>query len=181
MSRRTCSYFIPDVGPVSKDTYDIWKQEQEESASENQAKPQAKTDAQKELARLKREALVNRFDTTWRQVGGLPLIGKEGEYKFHPVRQWRFDRYQPEARVGIEIEGGTHSGGRHVRGTGYMKDCEKYNAAHFMGIPVIRLTTELITFDYLAEVAAFVEARAHERKDAPVSAGAADGERDRES
>src|SRR5699024_12196626 len=57
----------------------------------------------------------------------------EREYSFHSQRKWRFDFAYPALRIGIECEGGIHSGGRHVRGTGYERDLDKYNAAVLCG------------------------------------------------
>lgn len=62
------------------------------------------------------------------------------EYEFCPGRNWRFDFAWPALKVALEVEGGTRSGGRHVTGSGYEKDCEKYNAAVVMGWAVIRAT-----------------------------------------
>ena len=38
----------------------------------------------------------------------------------------------------LRIDGGTWSGGRHVRGDGYRRDCEKLNAATLAGWRVLR-------------------------------------------
>lgn len=65
----------------------------------------------------------------------------EREFRFHPVRKWRFDFAWPEKKVAIEIEGAVWTGGRHTRGAGYVKDCEKYNAAAELGWVVLRYTT----------------------------------------
>lgn len=62
------------------------------------------------------------------------------EYHFHPTRKWRLDFYVASL-LGVEIEGGTWVGGRHVQGQGYEDDCEKYNAALMLGIPVARFTS----------------------------------------
>lgn len=72
------------------------------------------------------------------------------EVRFHPTRKWRFDMYWPVdlfsgKGVACEVEGGTYSGGRHVRGRGYEMDCEKYNEAALMGITVLRVTAKHIT------------------------------------
>lgn len=66
------------------------------------------------------------------------------EYKFHPTRKWRFDFAWPDEKVAVEIEGGIWGGGRHTRGSGYTKDCEKYNVAVVMGWRVLRLTSPMI-------------------------------------
>lgn len=66
------------------------------------------------------------------------------EYRFHPERRWRFDFAYPEHRIGIECEGGIHSGGRHVRGKGYEGDLDKYNAAVLLGWDVVRFSAGMI-------------------------------------
>jgi hypothetical protein len=65
-------------------------------------------------------------------------------YRFAPPRWWRFDYAWPDRHLGLEIEGGTWSGGRHVRGKGYERDCEKYNAAALAGWMVLRVTTTML-------------------------------------
>jgi len=86
---------------------------------------------------VKTTDLERKFDTLWRVLGGPPLAQ---EYKFHPTRRWRFDRALPDAKIGIEIEGGTWQGGRHNVEPGYTKDCEKYNEAARLGWQVYRFT-----------------------------------------
>jgi very-short-patch-repair endonuclease len=60
------------------------------------------------------------------------------EHRFHPVRKWRMDFAWPEHKIALEVEGGVYSGGRHTRGAGFVKDCEKYNTAASMGWFVFR-------------------------------------------
>ncbi len=76
------------------------------------------------------------------RLHGLPK--PVAEYRFHPVRKWRFDWAYPGRFIGIEHEGGTYNRGRHVRPKGYAADCEKYNAAAILGWRVLRFTTEQI-------------------------------------
>lgn len=68
------------------------------------------------------------------------------EYRFHPERKWRFDVafLSDTNNIGIEIEGGAWSQGRHVRGAGYIKDLEKYNMATAMGWKVYRFTPQQV-------------------------------------
>lgn len=66
------------------------------------------------------------------------------EYKFHPKRKWMADFAIPNKSVLIEYEGGTWSGGRHIRALGYKNDCEKYNAAQICGWRVLRYTSDII-------------------------------------
>lgn len=68
------------------------------------------------------------------------IVGWEREYKFAAAigRRWMFDFAWPGRMIAVEIEGGVHSGGRHTRGDGFTKDCEKYNAATRLGWDVYR-------------------------------------------
>ena len=84
------------------------------------------------------------FDTLWRQCGGPELVP---EHRFAPPRRWRFDRAHVHARIGIEIDGGTHNGGRHVTGAGFTRDCEKLNAAAARGWLIFRLTSDMLRDD----------------------------------
>ena len=71
---------------------------------------------------------------------GLPPV--EEEYKFHPIRKWRFDLAFVRQKVAIEIEGGIWTRGRHVRPAGYLKDMEKYNHAAMMGWKKLSFTPQ---------------------------------------
>ncbi len=62
------------------------------------------------------------------------------ELVFHPTRKWRFDYAWPAFKVALEVEGGVWTGGRHTRGSGFVKDLEKYNAAACLGWRIIRVT-----------------------------------------
>jgi len=64
------------------------------------------------------------------------------EYKFHPVRKWRFDYAIPEHKIALEVEGGVWTGGRHTSSVGFLKDMEKYNTATLMGWRVFRTTPD---------------------------------------
>ena len=78
------------------------------------------------------------------QVQLLKLDGYLMEHRFHPTRRWRFDFSWPSRMIAAEIEGGTWSGGRHTRGSGYEKDCEKYNEAVRLGWSVLRFTGKMV-------------------------------------
>lgn len=73
----------------------------------------------------------------WLAAAGLPA--PVFEYRFHPVRRWRFDVAWPDRMVALEIEGGVFTGGRHTRGKGYSADMEKYNEAAARGWTVLRV------------------------------------------
>lgn len=68
----------------------------------------------------------------------------EVEYRFHPARRWRFDLAWPDARLGVEVEGGIWTSGRHSRGEGFEADCAKYNEAVLAGWRVLRVTPAMI-------------------------------------
>lgn len=66
----------------------------------------------------------------------------QSEYSFHQKRKWRFDYALPELQIAIEIEGGVWSNGRHTRGSGFVKDMIKYNAATELGWSILRYTPD---------------------------------------
>ena len=71
-------------------------------------------------------------------LAGLPV--PVPEYRFHPVRRWRFDWAFHDERVAVEVEGGAFIGGRHTRGAGFLKDLEKYAEATVLGWRILRVT-----------------------------------------
>lgn len=62
------------------------------------------------------------------------------EYRFHPVRRWRFYYALPSFKIALEVEGGVWTGGRHTSPTGFLGDMEKYNTATLLGWKVLRTT-----------------------------------------
>ena len=70
---------------------------------------------------------------------GLPE--PEREYRFHELRQWRFDFAWPDQKVAAEVEGGVWTRGRHTRRSGFIGDCKKYNEATRLGWRVFRFTS----------------------------------------
>ncbi|KXZ65938.1 hypothetical protein AVENLUH5627_02668 [Acinetobacter venetianus] len=66
------------------------------------------------------------------------------EFRFYPDRKWQADFRIDDMPILVEVEGGVFSNGRHTRGEGYTKDCEKYSAAAVNGWYVIRGTTAQI-------------------------------------
>ena len=68
----------------------------------------------------------------------------QSEYRFDPVRRWRLDHAYPEKKIAIEVEGGHWINGRHTRGSGFEKDCEKYNALALAGWRLFRFTPKMV-------------------------------------
>ena len=79
------------------------------------------------------------------QIKAAKLPPPEREYRFHPVRKWRVDFAYPARSIAIECEGGTWVHGRHNRGGGFEKDCEKYNELALAGFFLYRFTSSMIT------------------------------------
>lgn len=71
----------------------------------------------------------------WDRMG---LPKPQQEFRFDIFRRWRFDFAWPESDVALEVEGGVWIGGRHTRGSGFIKDMEKYNEAARLGWKILR-------------------------------------------
>lgn len=66
------------------------------------------------------------------------------EHRFHSTRDWRLDLAWPDLKIAVECEGGIFKRGRHTRGDGFERDCEKYNEALLCGWLVLRVTEHQI-------------------------------------
>jgi very-short-patch-repair endonuclease len=67
------------------------------------------------------------------------------EYRFHPVRRWRFDYAVPEIKLAVEYQGhagfiGKGGASGHSSITGLTGDCEKMNSAQAHGWRVLSFT-----------------------------------------
>lgn len=84
------------------------------------------------------------FDKQCRAIG---LPTPIAEYRFHPVRKWRFDWAFVNEHLAVEIDGGVFmpGGGKHNRGPGFRKDTEKYAEAMIHGWRVLKVLPEHIT------------------------------------
>lgn len=90
----------------------------------------------------------------------------EKEYKFHPVRKWRFDYAIPSIRMAIEVEGGVWTGGRHTSSRGFLGDMEKYNEAALAGWCLVRTTPDrLLTSETLELIKRRKESYEQRKKD----------------
>lgn len=76
------------------------------------------------------------------RAAGLPEPVREAV--FAPPRRWRFDFAWPERLIALEVDGGTRSGGRHVRGDGYEQDVLKLDEAAILGWLVLRVTGAMV-------------------------------------
>ena len=83
-------------------------------------------------------------DLAWQiKIAGLPEPKRE--YRFHHTRKWRADFAWPEFKLIAEVEGGVWNQGRHVRGKGFIDDCEKCNEAATLGWTVLRFPEMFIS------------------------------------
>lgn len=89
-------------------------------------------------------SLERTFDTYWRIVNKGHYPEPVRQFQFTPPRKWKFDLAWPAYRIAVELEGGVYSGGRHTRGSGFEKDCEKYNVATLQGWRLLRFTTRML-------------------------------------
>ena len=58
-------------------------------------------------------------------------------------KRYRLDFAHSNSRTGIEIQGGVYNRGRHVTGSGYERDCRKYNLAYTSGWTIFLLTSQM--------------------------------------
>lgn len=78
------------------------------------------------------------------QIRALKLPEPVVQYRFHPIRRWKFDIAWPDLMLAVEVEGGGWIGGRHTRGSGFTKDLEKYDSAMQLGWSIYRCDGALI-------------------------------------
>jgi very-short-patch-repair endonuclease len=71
----------------------------------------------------------------------------QAEYRFHPLRKWRFDYAWPGKEVAVELHGGTWIRGAHSRGAGQSKDFEKLNEAQRYGWKVFQFSIDMLRND----------------------------------
>ena len=73
----------------------------------------------------------------------VPVVEFSGD-QFIPGRRFRADIAWPQLRVYVEVDGGTFMrvGGKHARGSGIHKDCEKASLAAAFGWRLIRVDSK---------------------------------------
>lgn len=99
----------------------------------------------KKAAQVKEKSKINERELAIGQALSSAGYNFETQYRFHPVRKWRFDFVLLEYKIAIEYNGGQWTGGRHIRGAGYAKDLEKVNAAQMLGYIVLQYTTDIFS------------------------------------
>lgn len=110
----------------------------------------AHTQAVHELERRKMAA--------WSEMMGLPV--PVSEYRFHPVREWRFDYAWIAEKVALEKDGGLYPGGAHSLEANIRRDQDKGNEAQLMGWCFLRVPASEL---YTSSTAALIR-RALDRK-----------------
>jgi len=68
---------------------------------------------------------------------------QERHLKSKRSKRYRLDFAHPQSRTGIEIQGGVYIRGRHVTGSGYERDCQKYNLAYTSQWTIFLLTSTM--------------------------------------
>lgn len=101
----------------------------------------------------KQSPLEAKFERLWQEICGPELTP---EFKFYPTRRWRFDFACERAKIAVELDGGVWGGGRHTRGSGFIGDCEKGNAACSLGWRVWHLATGMVTRENLMQIRAAI-------------------------
>ena len=76
------------------------------------------------------------------RLAGLPV--PVTEVRFAPPRRFRFDFAWPDHQLAAEVDGAIWTGGRHTRGAGVERDCEKYNLALLHGWRVARFSVAMV-------------------------------------
>lgn len=78
-------------------------------------------------------------------------ISYEREVELIPGRKFSMDFYIENRTLIVEVDGGTASGGRHVRPEGYEKDCEKQNLAAQQGYLYMKVTARMVNKEQAVE------------------------------
>ena len=127
------------------------------------------TDAEKQVKAAKREARKKKKRARRRKFCGLlqerGLPCPEPEHQFHDSRKWRIDYAWADEKVALEVEGGVWTRGRHTRGSGFVKDMEKYNEVALHGFTLVRVVPDdLLTEDTLDLIERAIELQSERRQ-----------------
>jgi len=105
----------------------------------------------KPILRSDRTKLEDRFDRAWSAYtadeGHGHRLATPELAPFTDRPRMRLDRAWPVSKVAVEIHGGTWSGGRHVSGAGFQRDCEKRCLAARDGWALFEFTADMVKAD----------------------------------
>jgi hypothetical protein len=101
-------------------------------------------------------ALEDQFLKQWQAINPSLILEREysaidaweadylGRYsRSKHSKRYRLDFAHPLSRTGIEIQGAVYSRGRHVTGSGYERDCRKYNLAYTSSWTIFLLSASM--------------------------------------
>lgn len=84
---------------------------------------------------------------------GLPQPESEFAFAKAEGRKWRFDYAWPEYKIALEVHGGAWANGGHNRGSGFLRDMEKFRRAACLGWRVLGYTPqELMRIQTVADM-----------------------------
>lgn len=93
---------------------------------------------------MKRSSLEQKFFDAWKQYGRGKIPTEQ--YRFHPIRKFRFDFAWPRLKVAIELDGfGRGRWGGHQTHKGMSSGYEKQNLAIENGWVVLRYTDRMLS------------------------------------
>lgn len=78
------------------------------------------------------------------RVAGLPAPEREFHFARGEGREFRFDFAWPDHLLAVEVDGATYAQGRHSRGDGIHRDCEKVSLAAVLGWRVMRFDKAMV-------------------------------------
>ena len=81
-----------------------------------------------------------------REFSDIPAWEKDYQERYAKSKRskrYRLDFAHPNSCTGIEIQGGVYTRGRHVTGSGYERDCRKYNLAYTSKWTIFLLTSQM--------------------------------------
>lgn len=108
------------------------------------------------IGRNPESSLETKFAQLWAIAEGPDL---EREAVLIKGRKWRTDFFHRPSMTCIEIDGGQWSNGRHTRGSGYGKDCEKLFRHAIEGYRTFKLVSSMIKPEIIAELIDFCQRR----------------------
>ena len=114
---------------------------------------EGKTEARRVVDAEMRRRLENRFAAMWEQLGGPTDYVRNLRFD-EPDSGMEFDFAWPAVRFAVEINGGQFSGGKSGHGSakGLRRDARKGNTAQAKGWRLCVLTSDMVTWEGVAQV-----------------------------